>query len=552
MSTAPGTQVPGRGSGRGLLLLVLALAGLLGAVRLATLPPDEHEVLVLRTAQEMAQRSDWVVPYFNGEPRLNKPPMSYWMTALVAAADDLASRVQPWHGRLVSLLAGLGLVALAWLGGVRLFGDRATALWAAALTATTAGWFSYTHDARPDMLYALFCSAGFIAFVLAREAVSGRLRTGPCLLMWAAYGLATLTKGPQLPFMLLLAQVLWLARTSPRGWRALGGLCWLRGVALLLALALPWWLLLEGRLADGAVERSQLSGSLLRPGFEHIFNGYYLYRPLQLVLPWLVLVPAGWMTAWRVAWAGGRHAATRDAVSLLTLSLAVPALVLSLGPQQRYFYMLPVLVPMMLLAAHGWVLLAARWPRARAGVAAAQGLVLLAAAAWVVDAGGRPGDAGWLLGATLLAAVAAWRGRARWCAGLLAAELALAAATFAVAATHGVLWSDDRRHTAALGASAAEQVPASAPLFAYRLTPAVYVYETQRRIPRLAEPGVLAARLAQAPGGALWLLMETREAVAVSGLGRLEPIRLMPAGAPDRAGLYRLGQRRADGGKIQK
>ena len=63
-----------------------------------------------------------------------------------------------------------------------------------------------------------------------------------------------------------------------------------------------------------------------------------------------------------------------------------------------------------------------------------------------------------------------------------------------MAATHGVLWSDDRRHTAALGASAAEQVPASAPLFAYRLTPAVYVYETQRRIPRLAEPGALAAR----------------------------------------------------------
>ena len=222
MSTAPGARMPGLGRGRGLLMLVLALAGLLGAVRLATLPPDEHEVLVLRTAQEMAQRGDWVVPYFNGEPRLNKPPMSYWMTALVAAADDVASRVQPWHGRLVSLLAGLGLVALAWLGGVRLFGDRATALWAAALTATTAGWFSYTHDARPDMLYALFCTAGFAAVVFAQGAGRGRRGTGPCLLMWAAYGLATLTKGPQLPFMLLLAQVLWLARTSPRGWRATG------------------------------------------------------------------------------------------------------------------------------------------------------------------------------------------------------------------------------------------------------------------------------------------------------------------------------------------
>ncbi|MEQ8494116.1 MAG: hypothetical protein RLW42_07840, partial [Gammaproteobacteria bacterium] len=93
--------------------MLLLLAGVLGSVRLASLPPDEHEVLVLRTVEEMAARGDWVVPYFNAAPRLNKPPMSYWATALVAAADDAATRVRPWHGRAVSLAAGLAMAVLA-------------------------------------------------------------------------------------------------------------------------------------------------------------------------------------------------------------------------------------------------------------------------------------------------------------------------------------------------------------------------------------------------------------------------------------------------------
>ncbi|MEQ8662318.1 MAG: hypothetical protein RLW62_15995, partial [Gammaproteobacteria bacterium] len=81
------TGANARGGTRVGIWLLLLLAALLGSVRLAVLPPDAHEVLVLRSVEEMAARGDWVVPYFNAEPRLNKPPLSYWLTALVAAAD---------------------------------------------------------------------------------------------------------------------------------------------------------------------------------------------------------------------------------------------------------------------------------------------------------------------------------------------------------------------------------------------------------------------------------------------------------------------------------
>ena len=53
---------------------------------IAWLPLDGHEAFVVQTAQEMRERGDWIVPYFNAKPRLTKPPLSYWLTMGIAAA----------------------------------------------------------------------------------------------------------------------------------------------------------------------------------------------------------------------------------------------------------------------------------------------------------------------------------------------------------------------------------------------------------------------------------------------------------------------------------
>jgi 4-amino-4-deoxy-L-arabinose transferase-like glycosyltransferase len=41
-----------------------------------TVPLESHEIYVAQTAREMAARGDWLVPHFNGQPRLQKPPLS--------------------------------------------------------------------------------------------------------------------------------------------------------------------------------------------------------------------------------------------------------------------------------------------------------------------------------------------------------------------------------------------------------------------------------------------------------------------------------------------
>ena len=43
---------------------------------------DPDEPRYASTAREMALNGDWIVPHFNGEPRINKPPIVYWAIAL--------------------------------------------------------------------------------------------------------------------------------------------------------------------------------------------------------------------------------------------------------------------------------------------------------------------------------------------------------------------------------------------------------------------------------------------------------------------------------------
>ena len=329
----------------GSVALILVLAGLVAGIGTTTLPLEGHEALVVQTAQEMHARGDYIVPYFNAEPRLVKPPLSYWLTGATAWLFGDPGHIEPWHGRLPSILAGLGLCGLAITLG-RLGYDRATGLSAGLLLGTSAGFFAYTHNARPDLLYAFWCAAGYTAFAQVWWSTPGSLAERLwAYAMWGAYGLATLTKGPQLPLMLLVACALYAGLGGP-GWRhGLRTLRPLAGVPILCALTLPWWLMLHHRLGATGLSGSQLSGTLLIPEWRAVLNPYYLYRPLQLVLPWvLMVVPAVLFV---------RRSGRDGAAAWLACIVLVPALLLSFGVQRRWFYMLPVLPALCVLLGAG-------------------------------------------------------------------------------------------------------------------------------------------------------------------------------------------------------
>ena len=270
------------------VFVLLVALWVLTLVGIQSIPLETHEAFVLATAQEMKTSGDWILPRFNNEPRLKKPPLNYWATLLVSAVDPVNSDIQIYHGRIVSLLAALMMVLLTARAGEKLYGKE-TGILAALFLMCTSGLLNYSHNAKPDVLYAAFCTLQLFAWMDAWKAEDASPRQKRnALLGWAAAGLATLTKGPQVPAVFLLGLLAFLVTGQDRR-RVLNILRPLGGTIVFCLLVLPWWIFLQHRLQALGIDiaDSQLSGSLLRNivSWKELLSLFYLWGPVVEMLP---------------------------------------------------------------------------------------------------------------------------------------------------------------------------------------------------------------------------------------------------------------------------
>lgn len=492
----------------GAIAVLVLLALLVGLPALDRLPLDSHEVFVAQSVREMSARGDWLLPMFNGEPRLNKPPMNYWLTGLVAGLAGALPDVAPTHARLVSVLAGIGTLLLCLQLGAVLYG-RQTAVLGGLVLVSSAAFFSFTHDARPDLLYTFFTTATLVAAIhaLRRAAPSASRLPLAATLTWLSFAAATLTKGPHMPALALAGAFIEAAlgaRALRDPWRALR--IW--PGALLAALpVLAWWGWLRLQIDPATLGHSQLAGSLLTPDWSQLGSPYYFYRPLQLLLPWLPLVG--------LALGASLLRTARAGTGWLWWPLLVAVLALSAGRQYRYFYLLPLIVPLALAVVRPVEVALrttlAHWPRQLLQLGLVlQGLLALACAGWVLVASAR---IAWLTPPILatggggLLAYAAWR-TSGWWAGhepgargyaVLVATALFIAALWPGAALTGIVWSKERYDEQALCEQSLDEVRAGRPLATLGVSPTLYVYATNTRVPAF-QSGAEVAALAQTHG----------------------------------------------------
>ncbi|HEV3230582.1 MAG TPA: glycosyltransferase family 39 protein, partial [Solirubrobacteraceae bacterium] len=131
------------------------------------------------------------------------PPLYYvlaWVWTRVLGDGPVALRS-------LSTLAGLGLVIVAWAVGNTLRGRR-TAIWLAALAATSPLLVWYSQEARAYELFALLAAVSFWFFVRARMAPEARPRD---LWAWAAFSVLALLTFYFAAFLVAAEAVLLLA-----------------------------------------------------------------------------------------------------------------------------------------------------------------------------------------------------------------------------------------------------------------------------------------------------------------------------------------------------
>ncbi len=450
-------------------LIIVVAAALVGILGSRSLPLDEHEVFVARTAEEMLQRGSVIVPYFEGQPRLTKPPLAYWLTMLVDEAGDRDHIISEWEARVPPILGGV-LLALATFSLTATLFDSMVALVAALMLVCSAGFIAYTHSARPEMLYAMFCTAGLACFAKAwvRTAAPQADAGSPApsalwpWLGWLMMGLAILTKGPQLPLILVGA---WAAAMWFGGQRGLilRTIRPFSGLLIAAAVCLWWFIMIWTSVSrGGSTMEHETIGRIFDFEGEPLtryLDPYYVYRTGGLLLPWGLPYAIALLGPWLREIRLERGAKVLWWISVLTIA------VMHLTLNRRWYYLLPL-----------------------TGVVS--GLM-----AWTSLA----------LGRALTAA-----GRARTWRVLTGLHVLAAGAVIVVLAfKREALWSHERFVQRDVAREVGRLIPADQTVIGWRTDWQIEQYYLHRVIPSFNEPAQLRDALHHA--GEAWLLMNSRK-----------------------------------------
>ncbi|RJX33165.1 MAG: glycosyltransferase family 39 protein, partial [Desulfarculus sp.] len=324
------------------VLLLLILCGVLffSLLNLRDLW-ESDEARYAEIGREMAASGSlqhWIIPRLNYVIYLEKPPLSYWLTALSFKLFGVSAAA----ARLVPAMFGTLTVLLTFLLGRALWGAERAGFWSAMVLATSLMFFALSRVVLVDMV--LCC--GIVLAVYGAWSLRGGRDWG-LYAFWLGCAMGFLTKGVLGPGLAALAVAVFAALAGE--WRLLGQLLRWRGPALFVVLVAPW-LLAAAWSQEGFLRYffwDQQVGRLLTNRHQRYQPFYYYFLLLPGVFfPWIALLP------WAVGrtFPGRRWQAPEARPWLLAAAWFVSLFVfLSLSSSKMMHYALPMLPPLALL-----------------------------------------------------------------------------------------------------------------------------------------------------------------------------------------------------------
>ncbi len=304
-------------------LAALALAIGIGGV--ARDPLDGDPAMYGTIARTILDTGEWTHLTFNGVPYVNKPPLHFWLNALVFRMMGVGT----FAAILLPGLLGVACTLLVYLLVRRTLGDPEAAFLAGLVYLTTPEVAHWSRGVHLETLVTTWVLLGLLA---AYRSTS----EPPFVLALAAAAIGGwFAKGPQGLFPLVVALVLWahagvLRRRLLSPWSAVA-------IVLVVVTVGPW---LSARLDEGSdFGRAYFEGQIGQVLFEggEVRRGplWYLGKLLRTYWPWLPVAVIGatmLVRSWSSA-LGARLWLVYGTIVLVVISAAV-------GKKSRYLFQL--------------------------------------------------------------------------------------------------------------------------------------------------------------------------------------------------------------------
>jgi 4-amino-4-deoxy-L-arabinose transferase-like glycosyltransferase len=332
---------------------------------------DRDEPRFAEASREMIERGNYIVPYFNNQLRLDKPPLIYWAQVAsyhIFGENDFAARFP-------SAIAAALTAILIFAWGRRIGGEK-LGWWAAIIFTLSLQTFVHAKAAVADMWLVLFVTlaswAGYELFqrpTLNQGAAVSRppwaIWKSPFLVFYLALALGFLAKGPIAWTPLLAVAGLIICK---RDWQTLRRFKFAVGVALMLAVVALWGIpaLIQthGEFFTVGIGRHVVTRSFmtLEGHGASSFGMYALLLPFYFVtvlisfFPWSIKLPWLIRKLWRNREAGvdvPGYSGIRIDTYLLS-GIAIIFVIFTLISTKLPHYTLPAFPLLALLLARHW------------------------------------------------------------------------------------------------------------------------------------------------------------------------------------------------------
>jgi len=309
---------------------------LVGVISLGILLPelgtvsfwDSDEARYAECARNAIQKGYWVVPYYNGHPRIVKPPLMVWLVAISSLTLN-KGKVTEFTARLPSVLAATGTGIIIYLFARALLGSEILAFLAAFMLITSHLFYKQARFSITDMVLTFFITLGLYCFYKAYTK-GGK---GYIIGMYGGLALATMDKGPAvglaLPGFIILVYL-----ASQEDLKKVRELLYLPGLLLCLLIVLPWPMVLgKGYLVD-FLWKNNIKRFATNPSWKTPFWFYIVNFPTHFT-PWSAFIPL-------VAGAGRKMKDDLWEIALPMTWFAVTFVLFSLSDTKRSSYILPL------------------------------------------------------------------------------------------------------------------------------------------------------------------------------------------------------------------